>query len=180
MREDLLRKAIIQEAIHGKEGESLPEEGRWVKLGDVAKIGAGATPKKHLISSEGTIPFFRIADMKQRGNEKIMNEACTFLAENYRGKVTPSPSIIYPKNGGAVYTNKRRLLMKPALVDLNTGFLVPNESVDIMYLYYWSCQADLGRFTVGTAIPSISTTRTSKILFPLPPLDEQKRIVQRL
>lgn len=43
--------------------------------------------------------------------------------------------------------------------------------------YYWNSIADN---TAGIAIPNVNATKLQKLEIPLPPLDEQKRIVQRI
>ena len=123
-----MRDSLLQAAIKGRLTGSNTDNWRYVRLGECALIGSGKTPAKDFLSSEGTIPFYRVADMNLQSNERIMNEANTFLTEKYKGKLTPYPSVIFPKNGGAVFTNKRRFLNKPALIDLNMGYIFPTDN----------------------------------------------------
>ena len=96
-----------------------------------------------------------------KGNDNSKN----ILADAYTGSLTPAPSIIYPKSGGAVYTNKRRILTTPTLVNLNTGYLIPTK-INMRHLYYWFYIINLGRYAVDTAITSVNATRVSKLLLP--------------
>lgn len=173
-----MRASLLQAAIQG-ELTGGTENWRWVRLGECALVGSGKTPAKDFLSSEGTVPFYRVADMNLSGNAKVMNEANTFLTEKYRGKLTPFPSVIFPKNGCAVFTNKRRFLNKPALIDLNTGYIFPTD-VDIEYLFYWFSSIDLSLYAVGTALPTVNATIISNLIIPLPPIEEQHKIVSRL
>lgn len=43
--------------------------------------------------------------MNVLGNELYMNKVSLYLSDSAKYKVFPPDSIIYPKNGGAVFTN---------------------------------------------------------------------------
>ena len=157
----------------------IPENWAWVRLGDIAIVGSGTTPEQKFLSSVGNVPFYKVADMNKEENMKIMKKSQIFLNEDYSGKLIPFPSIIFPKNGGAIFTNKRRFLKHSALIDLNTGFIFPIK-IDIEYLFHWFSTIDLTLYAIGSAVPTVNATIISKMTLPLPPLAEQERIVKRL
>ena len=53
VRGDLLRKAVISEAVHAKD-EELPAGWRWVRLGDIADLRHGVNFRKHEINTQAT------------------------------------------------------------------------------------------------------------------------------
>ena len=108
----------------------MPEGWCWITLKEIATITSGKTPKPEQLSNVGTIPYFKVGDMNLSGNELFMNNTYSYLSETYDGIMFPENSIIYPKNGGALLTNKKRILSKPSLVDLNTGVLIPSKLVN--------------------------------------------------
>lgn len=71
-------------------------------------------------------------------------------------KCSTDPSIIYPKNGGALLTNKRRITTRECLIDLNTGFCSPYIS-NIEYFYFWFLTLDLKQYYTGTAVPTVAS-----------------------
>jgi len=157
----------------------IPPSWQWVKLGNIADCGSGSTPQGVAYSSdEDGTPFYRVSAMNLPGNETRLTTSDTYI-ENYMGKLTPYPSIVFPKNGGAVFTNKRRLLLDKGLVDLNTGYVRP-LGLNLDYLYYWFTTIDLARVSTGSALPTVNATIISNLALPLPPLAEQERIVRRL
>lgn len=158
----------------------IPENWAWVRLGEISEVSAGTTPNNKYIVSDGNIPFYKVSDMNTFGNEKYMNIAQEYLSDEYKNYLLETDTIIYPKNGGAVFTNKRRITTKPCLVDLNTGYCKPYWKTSIDYLYFWFSSINFVNFYSGTVLPTVSAGIIKNLLIPIPPLTEQSRIVQRL
>ena len=57
-----------------------------------------------------------------------------------------------------------------------------NRSVDVMFLKYYIDSIDMKKENIitGSAQPQITQTNISKLSIPLPPIEEQKRIVEKL
>ena len=152
----------------------------WITLKEIATITSGKTPKPEQLSNAGTIPYFKVGDMNLSGNELFMNNAYSYLSETYDGVIFPENSIIYPKNGGALLTNKKRILSKPSLVDLNTGVLIPSKLVNGEYMYYLFSTVDFSKNYKGSTIPTIDNNIIGSLVFGLPPVQEQQRIVKKI
>ena len=157
----------------------IPESWKWCRITDCGVFISGYTPKPTDLTSEGTVPYFKVSDMNTEGNELFLN-----YTENYLKSSNPKcffkNTIVYPKNGGAVFTNKKRILSKNSVVDLNTGGYYPIEPIDLMFVYIFFSNIDFRKCYKGTALPTIDMDRLKSKLFPLPPLAEQKRIVAKI
>ena len=116
--------------------------------------------------------------MNKLGNEIFMVNTSLFV--NHPKKVFPKGSIIFPKNGGAIYTEKKRILKFDSVVDLNTEALFPNDQVNTFYLFYFLNHLRIAKFDKGGGLPSLDLKRMADDLIPVPPLPEQERIVERL
>ena len=68
-------------------------------------------------------------------NNKFMVKSSQYYISEASRKTFPKGSIVFPKNGGAVLTNKKRILVQESVVDLNTGVLIPYQPINIEYLY---------------------------------------------
>ena len=150
----------------------------FVRLGDVCTISGGYTPKPSQLFPEGDIPYFKVADMNRIGNEISLCYTDQYLKE--ARKVFPKGAIVFPKNGGAVATNKKRILAHDAVVDLNTGIAIPRERVDNQYLFYYFQGIDFKCFIKEGTLPVLRTKEIANLPFYFPSLPEQQRIVDIL
>ena len=125
------------------------------------------------------IPFLKVSDMTRPGNEvwTEMTESTVSRATATRlgAFVFPAGSIIFPKVGGALLTNKRRLLRRPSCIDNNVMGCIVSEA-DINYAFILLQQLDLGRLAKPGPVPAIGEGEVRAIRGPLPPLPEQVAI----
>ncbi|TPE56566.1 hypothetical protein FJO69_02905, partial [[Mycoplasma] falconis] len=152
----------------------------WNRMGQVGKISSGLTPNKEAIftySRVDLVPFFKVSSMNDPENENILQKTNFYVPNKYKIEY---PSIVFPKNGGAIYTNKRRVLLNNGSIDLNCSYIYPFVFNMFNYLYFWFSNINLSNFIVGTAVPTINSSILSNLLLPLPPLEEQQRIVNKL
>jgi type I restriction enzyme S subunit len=157
-------------------------------LDEIADIWPGRTPKtldRYLNENprqDRTVPFYKVGDMNAHPSD--LRVARTYLAQeelvNLGVSVLPVDSIVFPKAGGAIATNKKRRIAVPGAVDLNCMAVVPRDSVDVRYLRAWFESFDLTSIADGSVLPQISKKRVAALRIPLPELGEQRRIVDIL
>ena len=150
----------------------------YKRLGEVATFMSGYTPEKQDLQCSGSFPYFKVAEMNLDGNELYMRNTSLFVKSPK--KIFPKGSIIFPKNGGAVYTEKKRILDCDSVIDLNTEALTPNSEVCLMYLFYYLCYIKISSFDKGGGLPSLDIKKMSNSLIPITSILEQQRIVERL
>lgn len=155
----------------------MPDKWEYIRLSYIGLLTGGYTPKPEELTDSGTIPYFKVADMNIKENEKYLKYTTNYL-------ISPSPkvfaknSIVFPKNGGAVFTNKKRILAQDSIVDLNTAIFTPYSILDIEFIYLIFLTIDFNDFYKGTALPTIKSDFITTKLYGLPPLAEQRRIVR--
>ena len=152
----------------------------WITLKEIATITSGKTPKNEQITDFGNIPYFKVGDMNLPGNEIFMEVVQYYVNDCYTGITFPKNSFIFPKNGGALLTNKKRILKQESLVDLNTGVLIPSSAVNNEFMFYLFSTVDFTKNYKGSTIPTIDNEMIGNIVFALPPIEEQSRIVQKI
>ena len=114
--------------------------------------------------------------MNTLGNEKYIRLTKQYYIGDKSKKIFPKNTIIFPKNGGAVFTNKKRILAQDSVVDLNTGAFIPYGHINLEFLYLLFSTIDFREHYKGTALPTVNTDFMDKLIFGLPPLAEQERI----
>jgi len=102
-------------------------------------------------------------------------------AKELKVKIEKAGTIIFPKRGGAILTNKKRILKRDSYFDLNLMGVRPKyELLSNEYLWYWITKLDLSKLYDGSNVPQINNKDIEPLLFPLPPLPEQHRIVAKI
>ena len=159
----------------------IPPSWSWARIEECGYFVSGYTPKNNQLSTEGTIPYFKVSDMNTVGNEKYLSITDLYLSPDVvNPKIFEEGTIVYPKNGGAVFTNKKRVLIKKSIIDLNTGGFKSLKPLDFDFIYLLFSSIDFRQYSKGTALPTVDMEKIRKILFPIPPLAEQKRIVAKI
>ena len=129
------------------------------------------------------LPFFKVSDMNLPGNDRVMttwnNSVSRSTAVRLRATVFPSETIVFPKVGGALLTNKRRVVQLPCCIDNNLmGCIVYQGNPRFVLLLLG--QLDLGAIAKPGPVPAISEGEVREIRTVFPPLPEQAAIVRYL
>ena len=166
-----------------KDLPALPEGWCWASVDQLAQIASGQTPNGIVddCTPAGEIAWFRVGDMNTPGNEMLMVIGSTFVSAEQASvmglHIRPPGTIIFPKRGGAIATNKKRRLSRPSAYDLNTMGLVPGDAIDA-YIWTWFQGVDLGALSDGSNVPQINHGDIAQLLIPVPPAMEQSRICE--
>lgn len=157
----------------------LPKNWICLNLEDCGRFTSGYTPKPFQLTNDGKVPYFKVSDMNTKGNEKYLTLSGLFLIDESMRTFKPN-TIVYPKNGGAVFTNKKRILSQRSVVDLNTGGFEVNDLFDVEYFFIFFQTIDFKYYSKGSALPTLDMDKIKKIAIPIPPVNEQKRIVAKI
>lgn len=184
------RQSVLAAAISGRLSEewrevgqnAIPHNWRKVTVGDLCKLKSGIAISADYEKSTGDFKYFKVGEMNIEGNEHFLQHTDRYLSKGDipEKSLMPKGSILFPKRGGAIATNKKRILKDPSFVDLNImGIIVPAD-VETMYVYRWLETIDLAKLNTGSTIPQINNTDIAPLEIPLPPLAEQSEIVRRV
>lgn len=178
------RQAVLKKAFEGNLTNS-ENQIETVPLEDEIQIVSGSTPKGiNDLSTEGEFSFFKVGDMNSFGNEIEMKAArISFGRTEQRQlkiKIFPKGTVIFPKRGGAILTNKKRLLSEDSAFDLNLMGLVPNENYIAKFLFYFMESTDLGKICDGSAVPQINNKNIAPLDFPKCNKEVQMEIVKEI
>lgn len=162
---------------------SLPDGWVWSTISEIALIESGQTPKDLKLGLSGEIPFFKIADMNKNENKPYLKNPSGYLSEsqahNLNVHIQQAGTIVFPKRGGAISTNKKRILSMPSAYDLNTMGILP-LAIPYKFVYYWFEGINLNQLSNGSNVPQINHSDITPLPFPVAPLAEQHRIIAKI
>ncbi|MGO5094622.1 restriction endonuclease subunit S [Agathobaculum sp. LCP25S3_E8] len=163
----------------------IPESWAWVRLGSVLEIARGGSPRpiqQYLTTEPDGINWIKIGDTDKGGKyiyktkEKIRPEGVTKSRMVHSGDFLLTNSMSF----GRPYILKTDGCIHDGWLVLSNRF--DCYSVDFLYYilsspfaYYQFCDS-----VSGAVVKNLNSDKVSNALFPLPPLNEQRRIVQRI
>lgn len=179
--EERLQQALVPAE---EQPYEVPENWVWVRLGEVTKVVGGGTPStsKKEYYDEGNISWLSPVDLSNyngiyisRGNKMITLEGLN----NSSAKLLPKDTVCLTSRApiGYVAIAEKELCT-------NQGFksFLPSPTYLAKFLY-WYLKGNkelLESKASGTTFLELSASKAATIEFPLPPLSEQQRIVERI
>lgn len=159
---------------------------RVVALGDIAEVSAGnPAPQGTADFSEAGEPFVRMQDVGREHHTRTLSQTVDKVTADaitrHRLRRFPAGTLLIPKSGASINLNHRALLARDAFVVSHLATVIPDTSqIDAEYLYFWSLSYDPRSQAQTTSLPSLPTSLIKSAQIPLPPLAEQRRIVDLL
>lgn len=184
-----VKKSMLQK-MFPQQGQTVPEirfkgfSGEWkeIKLGDVGKTISGVGfPNKEQGGKHG-IPFYKVSDMNNKGNETMMINANNYVTkqqiEKYHWKVCEDvPAIFFAKVGAAIFFDRKRLVTTPCLFDNNTMvYCLDKEFWDATFCLKLFEQIKLSSLSQVGSLPSFNGTAVESISVLIPSKAEQHLI----
>ena len=160
----------------------IPKNWTWSRLGYIGETITGSTPSKLNSNYLGSdIPFLSPGDISQFNSiTSYNNQGLSNLGKSVARPV-PAQTILQVCIGGSIG--------KSAIVDREVCFnqqinSITLKDIDYRYVYYVLqskfFQDSIKAKATGTATPIINKSSWDRLLFPVAPLAEQKRIVTKL
>ena len=160
----------------------IPDSWRWARIKALFQTTSGGTPEKgHPEYYGGDIPWVKVGDL----TDIYLAEASETISQsgyqNSSAKLFPVGTILV-----AMYCNdaigKSSILTIPMTTNQAICGLYPNVHLCKEYIYY-AIQANKGRLqeqAAGGAQKNINQKIVNELLLPIPPREEQDRIVNRI
>ena len=161
----------------------IPENWCWVGLGEIGNVVGGGTPKTGNPRNwdDGDIPWITPADMKYQSKYVLCGERCisAYGLNHSSAQLMPKGTVLFSSRAPIGYIG-----IAANHICTNQGFksLVPFSMNTNEYLYYaiMAVTKTIEKMASGTTFKEVSGATVKMVSIPLPPLEEQKRIVARL
>ena len=178
--EERLQQALVPAE---EQPYKVPENWVWVRLGAVCFFENGYAFKSDKFSSEKGIPVIRISNIKE--NNVDLDDCIKTLEENIDEKfIVHQGDLLIAMSGATTVKNGVYMSANIAYLNQRVGNIkVKNKELLIekfRNFYIANMQNEILNTAYGGAQPNISSQKMSVMTFPLPPLSEQQRIVERI
>lgn len=126
--------------------------------------------------------LMKVSDMNLLGNEKTIERCQSWSSvSGSRSGTCPAGSIVIPKRGGAIGTNKKRITTRETILDPNLMAISPKLVVmEREYLFQWFQRFDLSSIASGSSVPQLNKQDLIPLKIQVPPLPIQKSFVNRI
>ena len=146
-----------------------------VSLGKVCSFKSGKTLPKEKEMQSGDYLYAKVGDLNLPGNETVIRFSRTYVdAVTAKGCLIPKGAVVFPKRGGAIGTNKKRITGKDCCLDLNLMSVIPGEKICAEYLLAWFEQMDLADIANGSTVPQINNKDLDPLAIALPKMELQQ------
>lgn len=162
----------------------LPENWCWTRLGNISTVVGGGTPSSSVAEyyENGTIPWISPADLSGYNDMYILRGAKNITKlglEKSSARLMPAGTVCLSSRAPIGY-----VAIAKNEICTNQGFksVLPSPCFIPEYLY-WYLKGNkelLESYASGTTFLEISGSKVAQVEFPLAPLAEQQRIVDRI
>ncbi|MEQ9453606.1 MAG: restriction endonuclease subunit S [Phycisphaeraceae bacterium] len=170
---------LIQATFLDMFGDPVTNPKGWevASLGDVADFHAGSTlPAGEPYSGQnGGFLYLKVGDLNDSENRRTVLRSREWGKTRQKGVSAPADSVVIPKRGGAIGTNKKRLLGRPAVLDPNLMAISVKDRLHPVYLYTWFHSFDLLSITSGSTVPQLNKRDLAPLQIPVPPIRLQSQ-----
>lgn len=165
----------------------LPKGWEWVRLNNLCEIIADIDHKMPKAVESGGVKFLSAKDLLDDGTINFDNNI-KYISEKDFERLSKK---IIPRKGDIIYSRIGAKLGKSRIVDREEKFLVSYSCCTIRpllintnYLNYYLDSGEVleqaKELTQSIGVPDLGMQKIKSFLIPVPPLNEQKRIVEKL
>ena len=132
------------------------------------------SPTEDTVRAQG----IKVADMNLPGNELKLRTATLermIDKDEAEYRCAPPGTIIFPKRGAAIATNKKRVSTQWTAFDPNVIGVVSNGKIDQDYLFQWFQMFDLRTITEPGPTPQLNKKNLLPLCIAIPPTQEEQQ-----
>ncbi len=160
----------------------LPGSWQWSRFASIVNYRIGKTPARGetVFWEAGTYPWVSISDMKEYGTIRHTKENITERAAHLLGRVSPQ---------GTLLMSFKLTVGRTSILDIDAyhneaiisiwPFLCAGESTPYLF-FTLPLLANLGNSKDAIKGRTLNRNSINNLLIPIPPINEQKRIVERI
>lgn len=160
------REKPLPEITDDEKPFDIPESWKWVRIGEIFGLQAGKNITAANIYEEGSRdnPYLCFGGNGVRGFVATYNREGHFALIGRQGALCGNINLAE----GKFYATEHAVVVDHY------------NMTDVLWCAWFLKALNLNQYATATAQPGLAVANIVKVLIPLPPLDEQKRIVEKL
>lgn len=164
----------------------VPEHWDIVRIKQVARMESGHTPSRSVAEywlDTNDIPWVSLNDTKQLSRVDYISDTALRVNElglaNSSARLLPGGAVVFTRDAAV---GKAAITTRPMAVSqhLIAWLCGPRLLNGYLLKVFYAMKEELTRHTFGATIATIGMGDVRKLVTPLPPLDEQTRIVEHI
>ena len=162
----------------------LPRQWSWTKIAEIADVSAGnAAPQGERFFQANGAPFIRVQDLGRLVDEWYIGDSKDHITQDavksWRLRIIPQGAVLFTKSGMSTLLNQRAILSRNCYVVSHIGYAIPSSAITSEWLYLALKQTDFRSLSQATTLPSLKLSKVREITIPLPPLEQQTKIIDK-
>ncbi|WP_281085044.1 restriction endonuclease subunit S, partial [Segatella bryantii] len=160
----------------------IPESWEWCRIGFLGDVVTGGTPSKQNSDYYGNdYPFYKPGDLDKGIN--ISSSVDGLSIKGYEAsRQLKANSVLVTCIGATI--GKTGLILKEGACNQQINAIMPYNGINPKYIYYVisapSIQTIIRKDAGQTTLPIMNKSNFSKLVLPIPSINEQIRIVQKI
>ncbi|MBD5415565.1 MAG: hypothetical protein HDR46_04665, partial [Bacteroides sp.] len=151
------------------------DEWKTFPLGEKVIIKSGISPQ--CLCSDGNLPYYKVEQLNHCEKELGETPYYGHYGQTSVNNIIPKGSIIFPKRGAAIMTNKVRVNASECILDTNLMALIPDSTLYNHFLFYYVLNRELGKIADTSTIPQINNVHINPLKIAIPiQFEEQCKI----
>ncbi|NJL20010.1 MAG: restriction endonuclease subunit S [Leptolyngbyaceae cyanobacterium SM1_3_5] len=191
-KKDLLikQKKVKKSSLLPIEADEIPYEvpqgWKWVRVDDISNVGTGSTPltSDYKYYVDGNIPWITSAATSQDFISRAETYITATALSDYRLKMYPIGTLVIALYGQGKTRGQISELKIETTVNQACATVTLIETTEELRAYikhvFKKKYEELRALAAGGAQPNLNVGKIKEILIPLPPCEEQKRIVAKV
>lgn len=173
--EERLQAALIPES---EQPYKVPGNWIWVKVGDLcAFIGGGTPDKTNPLYWNGNISWASVKDIKGSYLYSTIDKISQLGLECSSSNLCEVGDLLL-----VTRIEPAKAIVSKIVTSINQDLKIVKSELSSLFLYYYFCtfQHEFEKKAGGSTVKGITLANIQNTPFPLPPLPEQQRIVDRI
>ena len=173
--EDRLQAALVPES---EQPYKVPENWCWVKVGDLCTFIGGGTPDKtNPLYWNGNMSWASVKDIKGSYLYSTIDKISQLGLESSSSNLCEAGDLLL-----VTRIEPAKAIVSKIVTAINQDLKIVKSELSSLFLYYYFCafQHEFEKKASGSTVKGITLPNIQNTPFPLPPLPEQQRIVDRI